>query len=59
VKVGALVNEEYDIDMRHLKVSDFGNITVDSNKEDEDKQFKNVTTRKFKGEFVNYYKHSP
>jgi arginase family enzyme len=28
-------------------------------KEEEEKQFKNVATKKFKGEFVNYYKHSP
>jgi hypothetical protein len=42
-----------------VKISDMGNITVDISKEEEEKQFKNVATRKFKGEFINYYKHSP
>jgi hypothetical protein len=42
-----------------VKISDMGNINVDISREEEEKQFKNVATRKFKGEFINYYKHSP
>ena len=41
-----------------MKVSDFGNITVEIT-EEEEKAFKDVKTRKFKGEYVNYHKESP
>ena len=57
-KCGPIVNPEYEIDISKLSVSDMGNIQVEVPKQEEDK-YKNVKTKRFKGEYVNYEKNSP
>lgn len=57
--MGPLTNPEFDIDVSKIKVSDYGNINVELTEEEERSQFKDVRTRKFKGDYVNYYKESP
>lgn len=58
-KVGPVVNPEFGIDISGVRLSDWGNIAVEVSEQEEKEQFKNVKTRKFKGEYVNYLKESP